>query len=49
MGRAGVGWRAVVRERHQRERRWFTLVDAAAAVEEADLAALLLRQVPPED
>ena len=33
----------------RRERRWFTLVDAAAAVEEADLAALLLRQVPPED
>jgi 8-oxo-dGTP pyrophosphatase MutT (NUDIX family) len=36
-------------ERRERERRWFTLVDAAAAVEEADLAALLLRQVPPED
>ena len=36
-------------ERRERERRWFTLVDAAAAVEEADLAALLLRQVQPED
>ena len=35
-------------ERRERERRWFTLVEAAAAVEEADLAALLLRQVPPE-
>ncbi len=30
-------------ERHQRERRWFTPVEAAAAVDEADLAAILLR------
>ncbi len=35
-------------EQRQRERRWFTLVEAAAAAQEADLAALLLRQVPPE-
>ena len=30
-------------ERHQRERRWFTLAQAAMAVEEGDLVALLLQ------
>src|SRR5215218_10824914 len=35
-------------ERGQRERRWFTLAAAAAAVEEGDLAALLLRMAAPE-
>lgn len=30
-------------ERHQRERKWFTLAQAAMAVEEGDLAALLLQ------
>jgi 8-oxo-dGTP pyrophosphatase MutT (NUDIX family) len=34
-------------ERHQRERRWFTPAEAAAAVNEADLAALLLRVTTP--
>ena len=30
-------------ERHQRERRWFTLAQAAMAVEEGDLITLLLQ------
>jgi 8-oxo-dGTP pyrophosphatase MutT (NUDIX family) len=30
-------------EKGQRERRWFTLEEAAASIEEADLAALLMR------
>ena len=34
-------------ERHQRERRWFTLAQAAMAVEEGDLAALLLQLAAP--
>ena len=35
-------------ERRQRERRWFTLAEAAMAVEEGGLVALLLRLAAPE-
>jgi len=34
-------------ERHQRERKWFTLAQAAMAVEEGDLIALLLQLAGP--
>ena len=34
-------------ERAQRERRWFTLTEAAGLVEEVDLTALLLRLAAP--
>lgn len=34
-------------ERHERERRWFTRAEAAAAVDEPDLAALLSSFDPP--
>ncbi len=34
-------------ERHERERRWFTRSEAAAAVDEADLAALISSFDPP--
>jgi 8-oxo-dGTP pyrophosphatase MutT (NUDIX family) len=35
-------------ERRQRERRWFTFAEAAMAVEEGGLVALLLRLAAPE-
>jgi 8-oxo-dGTP pyrophosphatase MutT (NUDIX family) len=35
-------------ERRQRERRWFTLAEAAMAVEEGGLVTLLLRLAAPE-
>ena len=34
-------------ERHQRERKWFTLAQAAMAVKEGDLATLLLQLAAP--
>ncbi len=34
-------------ERHERERKWFTLAQAAMAVEEGDLIALLLQLAGP--